>query len=102
MGPAGVRSGQIQSLSIYQLFPQNENALKLNITAASLVGLGDIHHVHQQLYTTGRLPLQTLWLQGVLYCILGLLEQTLWVWEYKTATIHISRPTLQDMTDPKN
>ena len=30
MGPAGVRSGQTQSLSIYQLFPQNKNALKLS------------------------------------------------------------------------
>ena len=60
MGPDAARPGQIQSLSIYQLFPQNENALKLDITAGSLVWWGDIQHVHQQLYTTGRLQPHTL------------------------------------------
>ena len=41
MGPTGVRSGQSQSLSIYQLFPQqNRNALKLNITGGAWWGWG--------------------------------------------------------------
>ena len=51
MGPAAVRSGQIQSFSIYQLFPQNETALKLNITAGSLVGLGGIFNTFISNYT---------------------------------------------------